>query len=458
MTVADRYEVRHLLGEGGLGLVYLAWDQRLGRWVAIKRLRATHGDAALGFEKAMQEALTLASAHHPNIVAIYDFGSDADGPYVVMEYVEGETLEARVARGAMDESTFALMARQVLEGITAAHSKGVVHRDLKPGNIMLAKSATGLFHVKILDFGLAKVLHRPSVQSADQGDSLFGSIYCMAPEQFNREPVDARTDLYSLGCIFYEALTGYVPFGGETVAEVMASHLAHNVIPIQQVKPDITPALSEWVMRLIANKAKDRPPHAAAALSQFDRIYERSAQEFTPSTITVEVPPREQVSSGASGRWLLVGALLAGTLAAFGFFFFKPSPAAPSVVATQAVATPTPTPVVTPTPMQSSRPEVLDPLALEKLRPLVGKKVTVGGTIVDTGASKSGDVFYLNFDKNYRAAVSLVFFKKSHPGLSLEQLNQYVGKSVEASGELEKYRDNLQIQMLSLDQLRFEQP
>jgi len=218
--VADRFEIRELIGSGGLGDVYRAWDHHLNRAVAIKRVRVqvVQNDRRL-VEQTWREAMTTACLQHPNIVNIFDYGIDPQGAYVVMELIEGETLEDVLARGPLQFEDFLRFAQQSLEAIIAAHALGLIHRDLKPGNFMITRaSPTAPFNVKILDFGLAKYLDTPQPQSIDHLNSLMGSIHYMAPEQFQRLPIDHRTDLYSLGCIFYEAVTGHPAFDGKTVS------------------------------------------------------------------------------------------------------------------------------------------------------------------------------------------------------------------------------------------------
>src|SRR5271170_4509790 len=218
--LADRFEIRDLIGRGGLGDVYRAWDHHLSRAVAVKRvhMQAAQTDRKL-LEQTWREAMTTACLQHPNIVTIFDYGIDAEGAYVVMELIEGETLEDILARGPLQFEDFLRFAQQTLDAIIAAHALGLIHRDLKPGNFMIARgSAAALFQVKILDFGLAKYLDIPQPQSIDHFNSLMGSVHYMAPEQFQRQPLDQRTDLYSLGCIFYEALTGHPAYDGENIA------------------------------------------------------------------------------------------------------------------------------------------------------------------------------------------------------------------------------------------------
>jgi len=266
--VADRFEIRELIGSGGLGDVYRAMDHHLNRPVAIKRVRmqVAQNDRKL-VEQTWREAMTTACLQHPNIVTIFDYGIDAQGAYVVMELIEGETLEDVLVRGPLQYEDFLRFAQQSLEAIIAAHALGLIHRDLKPGNFMIARAATAsLFQVKILDFGLAKYLDTPQPQSIDHFNSLMGSVHYMAPEQFQRLPIDHRTDLYSLGCIFYEAVTGHPAFDGENVSELIDAHLKKTPFSMKQLRRDISPRLERWISRLLEKDAAKRPPTAAEAL------------------------------------------------------------------------------------------------------------------------------------------------------------------------------------------------
>ena len=266
--VADRFEIRELIGSGGLGDVYRAWDHHLARAVAIKRVRmqVACNDRRL-VEQTWREAMTTACLQHPNIVTIFDYGIDSQGAYVVMELIEGETLEDVLVRGPLQYEDFLRFAHQSLHAITAAHALGLIHRDLKPGNFMIARtSSSPTFQVKILDFGLAKYLDAPQPQSIDHLNSLMGSIHYMAPEQFQRLPIDHRTDLYSLGCIFYEAVTGHPAFDGENVSELIDSHLKKTPFAMKQLRRDISPRLDRWISKLLEKDPVKRPPSAAEAL------------------------------------------------------------------------------------------------------------------------------------------------------------------------------------------------
>ena len=266
--LGERYLLQAHIGSGGLGDVYRAWDERLTRVVALKRVRVQGGqnERAL-LEQTWREAMTTASLQHPNIVTILDYGIDAGGAYVVMELVEGETLEDVLTRGPLQFVDFHRFAHQSLEAVIAAHAVGLIHRDLKPGNFMITRTATaGMFNVKILDFGLAKYLDTPKPQSMDHLNSLMGSVHYMAPEQFQRQPLDQRTDLYSLGCIFYEAVTGHPAFDGENVSELIDAHLKTEPFSMKYLRQDLSPGLEKWVQRLLEKEPANRTTTAAEAL------------------------------------------------------------------------------------------------------------------------------------------------------------------------------------------------
>jgi hypothetical protein len=275
--MSDRYEIRDKIGQGGVGAVYKAFDTQLKREVALKRLlpaeeSVADANSAQAFtDDLLKEATTLSSLQHPNIVTIYDVGTDEHGPFVVMELLRGETFDETIGRGALPLEDFKKVVTQSLEALIAAHDSGIVHRDLKPGNIMVIWLPSGKFQIKILDFGLAKFGKLPSKQTADQEDGILGSIYFMAPEQFERIGLDARTDMYALGSIFYYALTGKYPFQGDNAPQVMAAHLQHRVTPLDSLRPDIPQWLANWVMWLISREMKDRPIDAKQAFDFYNR-------------------------------------------------------------------------------------------------------------------------------------------------------------------------------------------
>lgn len=267
----DRYEIRGKMGQGGIGTVYRAFDTRMNREVAIKRIQPEASGGAL--EKATKqltkEATALSSLQHPHIVTVYDVGVDDDGPYVVMELLTGKTIDEVVEKAPLTQVDFRELALQTQEAMIAAHDLKLVHRDIKPGNVMLNWLPSGKFQVKIVDFGLAKFTPKPSVQTIDHGDSVFGSIFFMAPEQFERAPLDNRTDIYAMGCVYYFALSGTYPFNGDNGPQVMAAHLMHQVRPLAELRPDLPQWICDWVMWQMNRSPDDRPSDARESLQIF---------------------------------------------------------------------------------------------------------------------------------------------------------------------------------------------
>ena len=260
-----RYAIQRRLGAGGEGSVFLAYDSVLSRWVAIKQIHSTaEKKPPLVETAAIREATHLARLQHPNIITVYDIASSEEEVLVVMEYLPGQNVDE--LEDAMDAPFFMDFATQCLRGLAAAHAIGMVHRDIKPGNIMIAGHESGGFQVKILDFGLAKVLEEPTLQTMDQSGALMGSIFMMSPEQLEGHLIDHRTDLYSLGCVFYKALTRLHPFQGKSVPAVAAAHLSHTYEPLATLRPDLPQPLVFWVERLFARAPGDRPQSATAAL------------------------------------------------------------------------------------------------------------------------------------------------------------------------------------------------
>ena len=258
-----RYEFLSPIAEGGLGTVFKARDRQLGREVAIKRIRADQAGAAGATVAALiREAGHQSMLQHPNIVAVHEAGVDDEGGFIVMELVQGETLEDAIMRAALNAADFDALVRQTLAGVSAAHAAGIIHLDLKPENLMLTHPAGGGMQVKILDFGLATTVLEGGTQPA----ALLGSVYFMAPEQFERAGVDVRTDLYALGCLYYYALTQKYPFDGETKPQVVVAHRYHRVDPLAAQRPDLPKATIRWVEWLISRQPADRPASAVAAL------------------------------------------------------------------------------------------------------------------------------------------------------------------------------------------------
>ena len=235
-TVANRYELLEQLGSGGMATVWRAWDQRLQRYVAVKLLAPVLA-ADPGFQVRFErEARHAARLSHPNVVAVFDFGADDGIPFLVMELVDGESLGARLRRaGVLDPISTVQVCGSILDGLAEAHGHGIIHRDVKPSNILIGTNG----NVKIADFGVARTLG-DSAHLTDTG-VLMGTVGYLSPEQCAGKPASPRSDLYAVGCVVYECLTGGPPFTGESPASVMYQHLHATPISIGARRPE-TPA------------------------------------------------------------------------------------------------------------------------------------------------------------------------------------------------------------------------
>lgn len=291
IIVGGRYALREELGRGGVGEVILAHDLQLERPVAVKRIHLRMGASAERAQFAIAEAKRLARLQHPNIVTVYDVLDHHGDVMMVMEYLNGYTIEA--LENPLTLNDFINLARQSLSGLEAAHSTGMIHLDIKPTNLMLSWLGTGQLQVKLLDFGLAMMLEQPSHSETGEDDVVLGSVYTMAPEQLERNPVDIRTDLYSLGCVFYYALTRRDPFQGESVEAIIDAHLRHDFYPLSPQRPDLPPPLCHWVERLMSRDPGDRPASASAALAQLLKSPEVSTRNTRP----VQLPAKPSASA-----------------------------------------------------------------------------------------------------------------------------------------------------------------
>lgn len=257
---AGKYRVIRKLGTGAIGTVYLAEHLEIGRLTAIKVLRQSLARSSSAREQFLRGAHNGARIHHSHVCAVYDVGETSDGlHYLAMEYVEGGSLGDVLARLPRFEIERACrIALQVLEALGAAHSLGIVHRDLKPGNIILAVGDDGDDHVKVLDFDLAS--RRVVDGEAPDSRLLIGSPEYMSPEQLAGEPIDGRSDLYSLGIILYRAVTGNFPFSAKGAQELMLKRLTEKPIPLREVSPSgrFPPGLQELLDAALARDPEDR--------------------------------------------------------------------------------------------------------------------------------------------------------------------------------------------------------
>ena len=261
-TIAGRYQVKDLIGRGGMADVYEGIDSRLGRVVAIKILRADLAADSTFEARFRQEAQASARMAHPTIVRIYDAGEeqliDNNGnsmrrPYIVMEYVRGVLLRDLIHQRQLEIREAVSFAEGVLTALEVSHRAGVIHRDIKSANIMI----TELGQVKVMDFGIARAITDSSATQAHTG-GIVGTAQYFSPEQAKGETVDSRTDLYSTGVLLYEMLTGRPPFRGETAVSVAYQHVSEPVIPPSKVNPYLSPTLDEVVLRALAKDRNDR--------------------------------------------------------------------------------------------------------------------------------------------------------------------------------------------------------
>ncbi len=288
VVIDGRYQITGLLGEGGMGRVYAAEHRFLRRRVALKMLRRDAQQSPESVARFRQEALLTTRIGHPGIVEVLDCATLADGRvFMVMEFLEGESFEAAIARPGPALPRLRWLA-DVASALAAAHKVGVVHRDIKPANLFLSIDRTGSTVPKILDFGIAKATEGSEVQT--QAGSLLGTPYYLAPERALGQALDARTDLYSLGVILYEILTGDVPFVGVTLMEVIGQQIHATPLDPRQAAPErpIPAAIAELTLDLLAKDPADRPADGDLVASRLRGLID----DLGPALQALETGPR----------------------------------------------------------------------------------------------------------------------------------------------------------------------
>ncbi len=250
------YRVEERLGVGGMGEVYKAYDDRLERWVAIKRIRGDKDEAEENRERFQREARATARLNHNSIVHLYDIFRDGDSDCIVMEYVEGVSLDTLVRNGPLEPAQVARLGQEIAQGLAEAHSKGIIHRDLKVENIIVTPEG----HAKILDFGLARPLLSGDLDASLTGKGqLVGTSRAMSPEYVGGEAIDHRSDLFSLGVLIYEAVTSHSPFKAHNTLATLKQVMLHRQTPAHLVNSNVPEELSSIIERLLEKDPDARP-------------------------------------------------------------------------------------------------------------------------------------------------------------------------------------------------------
>ena len=306
-VLGGRYRLDGLLGQGGMATIYRARDQQLNRDVAVKLLRPEYGRDPDFLARFRQEAQAVASLNHPNIVGVYDFGQDPDGgPFIVMEAVDGEDLASILRRtGPLPPRQAARIAAEVAHALTAAHARGIIHRDIKPGNILLSEDG----RVKVTDFGIARAISE--AQMTLPGTTL-GSVHYFSPEQARGEQTNEPSDQYSLGIILYEMLTGRRPWEADTAAAIAMARLTGPVPSPSAARAGIPAPLEAITTRALGREPAERFSSAAAmAQALEDYLAQR------PGAAVLAASGAAAAGAGATGG-SAAGAAAAGALAAGG--------------------------------------------------------------------------------------------------------------------------------------------
>lgn len=263
--INGRFQVMDVVGQGGLGIVYVAQDSLLHRPVALKFLRDEHRDKPEIRDRFFHEVIHTSQLNHPNIVTIHDYGSYEGYPYILMEFLDGCTLDELLAKHApFGMGNFTGMASQLVDAISMAHRIGLFHGDIKPLNVKVQQMDTGHPQLKLFDFGLSRILHRDLRQVVEQDGTVEGTLIYMAPEQFLGENIDGRTDLYSIGVIFYELLSGQPPFEADTTEEWIEKIVKDSPIPLRSRNPKIPEEVEQVILKLLSKRPQDRYADGAA--------------------------------------------------------------------------------------------------------------------------------------------------------------------------------------------------
>lgn len=302
-ALADRYELRGVLGRGGMAEVRDGWDTRLSRPVAIKLLYPALAADEFTRRRFEDEARAAAALNHPNIVAVHDSGEDHGTPYIVMERLPGPTLAEEIAAGPLSADRVRWVLADLLGALTAAHGAGILHRDIKPGNVLITTSGTA----KLADFGIAKTAGTAHTHAG----TVFGTPDYLSPQRITGQPASASDDLYSVGVLGYEALTGRRPFARDHPLATMRAVVDEAPMPIGMLRPDVDPALVQALERAMARDPAYRFADAAAM-----RAALRAAPPAPPATLMLPAPllPRRSRTRLAFAGLAVAAAVILGAI------------------------------------------------------------------------------------------------------------------------------------------------
>lgn len=351
-VLSGRYELLEKIGDGGMAVVYKGRDKLLNRFIAVKILRPEFTKDATFVENFKRESQAAAGLSHPNIVGVYDVGREGNINYIVMELIDGQTLNKIIEEEApMDYKKVIDISKQVASALRVAHKNKIIHRDVKPHNIMITSDGV----VKLADFGIARAVNDTTLST---GSKIVGSVHYFSPEQARGNYVDERSDIYSLGIVMYEMLTGKVPFDGENPVTVALKHINEEIVPPRELEPGIPPALERCVMKATNKYQTKRYANADELIQELDNIsfvtdvvgtsiFESSdivekrnkrRDEFKKA-VDDEVRAREEKLKPARKRKRIIAALLvllllagAGVFAAWKMGTFSPTKPAPDLM------------------------------------------------------------------------------------------------------------------------------
>jgi serine/threonine-protein kinase len=370
-VIAERYLILARLGEGGMGRVYLGEHVKMNRQCAVKVMNPQLVTDQESLQRFAREASSAARIIHPNVAAVFDYGESEKVVYLVMEYVDGESLSTVLAReGAMDPRRAIDIAKQIADGLHAAHELGIIHRDLKPDNVIITRSKSGKEIPKVVDFGIAKAMTDEAQDALTRSGLVIGTPEFMSPEQLLGDPVDARADIYSLGCILYQMLSGEPAFAADSREQMIRRRLHEPPPHVRDLRPDVPRRLDTLITHMLARSPGDRIASAAEvshaleparALGGWDRggnaVRPTPSVRATPNDPTLQptmpmakfvTKPIKRVSLKRVAGGVVVGvALLAGGLALWQVSEFDPSAFFSRNLETrhQQTAAPTPPPV-----------------------------------------------------------------------------------------------------------------